>query len=200
MNNLPKAKRDQLILITIFTIAIVAALILFVGDSQSSELKRTQLKTESTRTKLSAADKLCREEPQLQQRLQDLTKELTAREAQLAPDHDTYAWLLQSLAQFLSTHRGAGITGSGVSQPEIGEANMIPKFSYKTATFHVKANGYFHDLGRFVADIESQFPYVRVQNIEMTRGSAGPNNDPEKLSSSFDIVMLMQPATPIESR
>lgn len=200
MNNLPKAKRDQLILVAIFTTAIVAALILFVSDGQRSELKRTQLKTENMRMKLNQADKLCREEPEIQQRMADLTKELTEREGQLAPDHDTYAWLLQSLAQFLSIHRGAGVTGSGISQPDIGEATMIPSFSYKSATFHVKSIGYFHDIGRFIADLETQFPYVRVQNIEMTRASVGPGADPEKLSSSFDVVMLIQPSTPIENR
>jgi hypothetical protein len=201
MNNLPKAKRDHLILVGIATVAIVAALVLFVGESQRAELKRTQLKTENIRSKLSQADKLSREEPQIQERLQTLTKQLSEREITLAPERDTYAWFLQSLTQFLSLHRGAGVTASGISQPEIGEATLLPKFSYKTATFHVKANGFFHDVGRFIADLETQFPYVRVQNVEMQHGIAGgPITDPEKLYSTFDIVMLMQPSTPIENR
>jgi hypothetical protein len=201
MNNLPKAKRDHLILVAIATVAIIAALLLFVGESQRAELKRTHLKTESTRGKLSQADKLAREEPQILERLQKVTADLSTREATLAPEHDTYAWLLQSLAQFLSLHRGAGVTAAGISQPEIGEATLIPKFAYKTATFHVKANGFFHDLGRFIADLESEFPYVRVQNVEMQRGgSSGSNGHPEKLAATFDIVMLMQPSTPVENR
>lgn len=201
MNNLPKAKRDHLILVAIATVGIISALILFVGDSQSAELKRTQLKTENIRSKLGQADKLSREEPQIQQRLQKASKDLAEREAMLAPERDTYAWFLQNLAQFISVHRGAGVTPAGISQPEIGDATLLPKFSYKTATFHVKANGYFHDVGRFIADLETQFPYARVQNVEMLRGSSGgPNSDPEKLASTFDIVMLMQPATPIENR
>ena len=201
MSNLPKTKRDHLILVAIATLAIVAALILFVGEGQRADLKRTQLKTENIRTKLNQADKLSREEPQLQERLQKVSKELSAREAGLAPERDTYAWLLQSLGQFLSLHRGAGITPAGISQPEIGEATLLPKFVYKTATFHIKANGYFHDVGRFIADLELQFPYVRVQNVEMQHGlGGGPNPDPEKLYSTFDIVMLMQPSTPVETR
>lgn len=201
MSNLPKAKRDQLILVAIAAIAIASALIVFLGEAQRGELKRTSLKTESIRGKLSQADKLSREEPEIQQRLQKVSKELAAREVLLAPERDTYAWLLQSLAQFLSLHRGAGVTPAGISQPEIGEATLIPKFSYKTATFHVKANGFFHDVGRFIADLESQFPYVRVQNVDLQRGSGGgPNADPEKLFATFDIVMLMQPSTQIENR
>lgn len=201
MNNLPKQKRDHLILIAIGTVAIIAALILFVGDSQRAELKRTQLKTENIRVKLNQADKLTREESEIRQRLQKVSKDLADRESTLVPERDTYAWFLQSLTQFLSVHRGAGVSPSGISQPEIGEAILIPKFSYKTATFHIKANGYFHDVGRFIADLESEFPYARVQNIDMQRGtSGGQNSDPEKLMSTFDIVMLMQPSTQIENR
>jgi len=198
MSNLPKAKRDHLILVAIATIGVVAALLLFVGESQRAELKRTHLKTESTRNKLSVADKLSRAEPQIQERLQKVSAELAARETALAPEHDTYSWFLQNLAQFLSLHRGAGVTAAGISQPEIGEATLIPKFVYKTATFHVKANGFFHDLGRFVADLETEFPYARVQNIEMQRGGSG--GDHEKLAATFDVVMLMQPSTPVENR
>ncbi|MDB6059119.1 MAG: hypothetical protein JWO95_2963 [Verrucomicrobiales bacterium] len=200
MNNLPKAKRDQLILIVVVTLAIIGALIFFVVDAQYSELKRTQLKTETMRAKLMQADKLSRTESDLQARLQQVIKDLSAKEAVLAPDHDTYAWLLQNIAQFLSVHRGAGVTPSGISQPDIGETTMIPKFPYKQATFHVKSSGYFHDVGRFVADLENEFPYVRVQNIEMSRVTGAPSADGEKLGVSFDLVMLMQPSTPMENR
>jgi hypothetical protein len=200
MNNLPKAKRDQLILISVFTVGIIAALIFFVMDAQRVQLKQTAVKTETMRTKLNLADKLSREEPQLTERLQNSVKSLGTREALLAPERDTYAWLLQNMAQFLSTHRGAGITPAGISQPDVTEAMLLPKFNYKAATFHVKASGFFHDFGRFVADLETEFPYVRVQNVDMVRTSGGALSDPEKLNISFDMVMLMQPSTPIENR
>lgn len=200
MNNLPKAKRDQLILVAVATLAVMGALYFFVADAQRSDLKRDQLKTETVRGKLLQADKLSRIEPDIQARLQKVSADLSAREVALAPDRDTYAWLLQNLAQFLSTHRGAGVTPAGISQPEIGESKLIPKFAYKTATFHVKASGYFHDVGRFIADMETEFPYVCIQNIEMTRASTTQSSEMEKLAVSFDLVMLMKPSTPIENR
>ncbi len=201
MNNLPKAKRDQLIIIVVFTLAIMGALIFFVVDAQNAELKRTKSKTDTVREKLLRADKLSRTESDLQVRFQKVSKELSSQEVLLAPDHDTYAWLLQTLTQFLSVHRGAGVTPAGISQPDIGEATMIPKFAYKAATFHVKGNGHFHDVGRFIADLETDFPYLRVQNIELSRASAtSSGGDIELLGASFDLVMLMQPTTPIENR
>jgi hypothetical protein len=202
MNNLPKAKRDQLILVAVVTLMAICGLMFFVADAQRSELKRNQARTESVRAKLLQADKLSRTEPDIQARLQKLTQDLGAREVLLAPNHDTYAWLLQNLAQFLSVHRGAGVTPAGISQPEVTDTKLIPKFAYKIATFHVKANGYFHDVGRFIADLETQFPYVCVQNIELSRGTGSPQSgaDAEKLNISFDLVMLMQPSTPIENR
>src|SRR3954467_1840743 len=134
MNNLPKVKRDQLILVVVITLAVIGALIFFVVDAQYSELKRTHLKTETMRAKLTQADKLSRTESDLQVRLQQVIKDLSARETVLPPDHDTYAWLLQNMAHFLSVQRGAGVPPAGISQPDIGEATMIPKFAYKQAT------------------------------------------------------------------
>ncbi|MGZ4962286.1 MAG: hypothetical protein ACXWDN_06130 [Limisphaerales bacterium] len=191
-----------MIMVVVGTLAIMGALIFFVVDAQNADLKRTKLKTDTVREKLLRADKLSRTEADLQARVQKVSKELSMREVLLAPDHDTYAWLLQTLTQFLSSHRGAGITPAGISQPDIGEATMIPKFPYKTATFHVKGNGHFHDVGRFIADLETDFPYVRVQNIEMSRAATGGTGggDVEQLGVSFDLVMLMQPSTSIENR
>jgi Tfp pilus assembly protein PilO len=200
MNNLPKVKRDQLILIAVCTVATVGALFFFVADAQRSDLKKTQDKTEYVRKKLVAADALARTEGDIKNALQENTKQLGDREAQLAPERDTYAWMLQTMSPFLADHRGAGISGSGISQPEITDAAMIPKFSYKTATFHVKSSGFFHDFGRFVSDLESTYPYVRVQNIDLAPAPVASPADAEKLTLNFEIVMLMQPSTSIESR
>lgn len=202
MNNLPKAKRDQLILVTVAALMAISGLFFFVVDAQRAELKRNQARTETVRAKLLQADNLSRMEPDIQARLEKLTKDLGAREVLLAPNRDTYAWLLQTLTQFLSVHRGAGVTPSGISQPEVTDSKVIPKFAYKSATFHIKSNGYFLDVGRFIADLETEFPYMSVQNIELSRGTGAPQPgaDVEKLNVSFDLVMLMQPSTPIESR
>jgi len=200
MNNLPKAKRDQLILVCIFTVGIIAALVLFVGDAQRSELKKTEGKTESMRSKLKQADALVRSEGKISEDLTNVMKELSSREVTLPPDHDTYAWMLQTLGEFMVSHKNAGISAAGISQPDMTETSLIPKFPYKSATFHVKGNGYFHDFGKFIADIETQFPYVRVQNVDIGRLPSGATGDADKLSVAFDIVMLMQPSTSIENR
>jgi hypothetical protein len=200
MNNLPKIKRQQLILVGIFTVGMIAALLLFVGDAQRAELKKTRGKTESIRTRLTTADAMVRSESKVSQDLTNAVKELSAREALLAPERDTYAWMLQSLGEFMAAHKGAGVTAAGISQPEVNDATLIPKFPYKAATFHVKSSGYFHDFGKFIADLETQFPYVRVQNIDIARAGNGTGADAEKLNLAFDVVMLMQPSTSIENR
>ena len=52
------------------------------------------------------------------------------------------------------------------------------------------------DFGKFVADFENAFPYMRIQNIELDpnpSSSANPSNEPEKLGFKMEIVALVNP-------
>jgi len=60
----------------------------------------------------------------------------------------------------------------------------------------LRGTAYYHDFGRFVADFENAFPYMRIQNIELDPASASaasPQQEPEKLSFRLEIVALVNP-------
>ena len=57
---------------------------------------------------------------------------------------------------------------------------------------------YFHDLGRFITDIENQFPLIRVQNLDVEPAQVLPGaaetTEKEKLSFRLELVALVKPA------
>jgi hypothetical protein len=52
--------------------------------------------------------------------------------------------------------------------------------------------GYFHDIGKFIADLENKFPHMRVVNLAIDPSNA-QGAGLEKLSFRMEIVALVKP-------
>ena len=77
-----------------------------------------------------------------------------------------------------------------------GEAvmSLLPKFPYKQVTISISGTARFHELGRFIADFENQFPTKRILNLEIVPASATKSEEKGKLSFKMDIVSLVKPS------
>jgi hypothetical protein len=193
MNKLSKEQRDQLIGIAIGTVGLMAALWWFGVKSIQHDLIVTKDKTTEMQKKLHDAETLMRSGGEIGETLTNRSDLLAKREAGLAPDRDAYAWLIKTINDFITTRKGVSI--DSFSQAEIGDVGMIPKFPYRWATFHLKGSGYYHDLGKFFADFENNFPYFRIQNPILSV-NVGPAMEAEKLSVSFDLVAPVIASSP----
>jgi hypothetical protein len=58
--------------------------------------------------------------------------------------------------------------------PEFVSAGLLTKFPYKAASFGLRVNGEFHDVGRFIANLENAYPYFRVQDIRLAPNAVKP--------------------------
>ena len=112
---------------------------------------------------------------------------LTDTEGDLASG-DLYSWTYDTLRRFKQPYR---VEIPDVGHPAIGEMDLLPSFPYKQIRFTINGTGYYHDLGRFIADFENTFPHARVVNliVEPMPGADGGN---EKLSFRMDIVALVK--------
>ena len=185
MNKLTKAQRDQLLAIAMATIMVMVALWYFGVTAMQAELVRTRQKSAEMQKKLHDAEVLMRREDEISGTLHSRSELLAKREAGLAPDRDSYAWLINTVNAFIQSRKGVNI--DTYSQPEISDIGIIPRFPYRWATFHLKGTGYYHDFGRFFADFENAFPYFRIQGLIITANS-GAGMEAEKLSVTFDLV------------
>jgi hypothetical protein len=185
MNKLSKEQREQLIGIAIGTVGLMAALWWFGVKSMQHDLAVTRQKSVEMQKKLHDAETLMHRGDEIGETLTNRSDILAKREAGLAPDRDTYAWLINTINGFIQSRKGVNI--DSYSQAEISDAGMIPKFPYRWATFHLRGSGYYHDLGKFFADFENNFPYFRIQNLNLSV-NVGPAMEPEKLSATFDLI------------
>jgi hypothetical protein len=185
MNKLSKTQRDQLLGIAAGALALMAALWYFGVTAKQKELIAARQKSATMLQQLTLAGRRIHAENEISATLHDTNMVLSNCEAGLAPERDTYIWMVNTMNNFVQTNKTVSIDPS--SQPEISEEGLIPRFPYRWATFHLRGTGYYHDIGKFFADFENQFPYFRIQNPTLSI-NAGPGAEPEKLGISFDVV------------
>ena len=72
------------------------------------------------------------------------------------------------------------------------DVTLIPAFPYKQTAISVSGTAHFHDLGRFLADLENQFPHMRVVNLSLDLNSSPTTEDQETVAFKLDIVTLVK--------
>jgi hypothetical protein len=209
MNRLSKEKRDKLVLTCIGILGALGALYTFVLGAQKAELSTIQGQTASTRAKLAKAETLNRTANMIQSNLAESRQNIEVREQDMAPPGPPFYWFLKMMDQF---RREAGLDSSfivDISQPEFIDVGLLPKFPYKAASFGLRISGGFQEIGRFIADIENEYPFFRVQNIKMSPVGIGMANSTspsesaagfspaveEKLVVELKIIVLIKPGT-----
>ena len=192
MNKLSKAKKQQLVLVLMGAAAVIAGLWYLVIQNQYTWLAGADQKTLDMRDKVGKAASLLKKAGDIESSLEADVKKLEAIEGGMASG-DIYLWIINTVNRF-NTERQVII--SDFQREILGEVGVIARFPYKAATFPVKGTGHYHELGKFIAGFENSFPFVRVQNLEMTpasRPSGTMGEDSENLSFNFEIVALVKP-------
>jgi Tfp pilus assembly protein PilO len=191
MSKLPKDKRDKIILIAMGTLVASAALWFFLISSQQTSLKKVRDEATKSREQLEAGQKTVKSQSEVKQEFEEASLALKQREAAMASPNDMYLWHIETLNRFRMNYN--------VEIPQFGREVMadvgcFPKFPYRAAIFSVRGTAYYHDLGKFLADFENAFPYVRVQNIQMEPYTSDTSASPrEKLVFKIELLTLVRP-------
>jgi Tfp pilus assembly protein PilO len=192
MKHLPKEKRDRLILLCLGTLAVMAGLYYGLITTQEKSLEEMAKKQVDQENKLQSAQRLANSTSQIQKSLEGSLSRLKAIESTMASG-DMYSWIILTVNSFKENYRVDIPQFSREVQTEVG---MFGRFPYRAVVFHLRGTAFYHDFGRFVADFENAFPYMRLQNLEMepiVASTANAQNDQEKLAFKFEIVALINP-------
>ena len=206
MNKLSKDKRDKLILVCIGIVAVLGVLYTFVLGSQKNKLATIRSQISGAQSKLHKAEAALRTAETIEASLAQNQQQVDARQEKMAPQGQYYYWFLKLIDQFRKDEKLDNSFIVDITQPEIAEVDLLPSFPYKSASFGLRVNGQFHDVGRFVADLENTFPYFRVQNLRLSPQApgaaatsvAGTSTTPAtgtegKLVAELRIVTLVKP-------
>jgi len=192
MSKLSKDKRDKIILVTLVTAAASAAIWLLVIKPQNETLKNARAEVIKSRDQLKRGQTALTTQAQINASYENATEKLKHRESGMAAPNDMYSWLIQTLNSFRAGYR-VDIPQFGRELPS--EVGIFPQFPYRAALFNVRGSAFYHDFGRFLADFENAFPYIRVQNIELDAAtdSGVSRESGEKLNFKMELLTLVRP-------
>jgi hypothetical protein len=201
MSKLPKDKRNKIILVVAGTLLVSVGLWVTMVNPLRTNLKRAVAESAEARARLTAGQRTLASWVQVSNDVAAAQARLLAAEETMASG-DLYVWMIQTMNRFKASQQ--------VDIPQIGketrcEVGVLPAFPYQAAAFAVRGTGFYNDIGKFVADFENAFPYMRVQNLELepvgaakkTDGaSAGNVGDDETLQFRMEIVTMIKPVAP----
>ena len=117
-----------------------------------------------------------------------MTTQLAYEERDM-PSGDLYLTLVNTIRKFNENYavQISQFTPNGADTA----VNLLPRFPYRQVTVSISGAGHYHDLGKFVADFENQFPTSRILNLDLSPASVTAADDKEKLTFKMDIVSLV---------
>jgi Tfp pilus assembly protein PilO len=192
VNKLSKTKKQQIVLVVLGVFAVIAGLWYLVIQNQYTTLATVQKKTQEMKEKVAKGEILLKKSDEIEATLDTESKNLETIENGMATG-DIYLWNINTINHFNSTNNTPRITFLDFQREILADVGVIPKFPYKAAIFPLKGTGYYHEVGKFIADFENNFPYIRVQNLELSPLAKAGASDAEKLNFKFEIVALIKP-------
>ena len=194
MKGLSKDKRDRLILVVVGTLAITIGIWYGLITQQRKALDRIADRAREQEQKVSNGQRLVASSGDLQQSVEKANAKLRSVEQSMASG-DMYSWIILTVNKFRADRQ---VDIPQFSREVTTEVGVLPRFPYRAALFNVRGTAFYHDFGKFVADFENTFPFLRVQNVELepaSSSSATQTPDAEKLAFKMEIVALINPMT-----
>ncbi|MCX6911504.1 MAG: hypothetical protein NT167_00290 [Verrucomicrobia bacterium] len=190
LSKLPKEKLNRLILVILATLIAIAGLYFGLIRRQNESLVRLAQQQAAAAKKLQVIRDAIHRADQIKAQLDEAKTTLTAAESDIASG-DLYAWVIDWLRQYKAPYKVEIPQFSQLGAP--ADVNLLPRFPYKQTTLTVAGTAHYHDLGRFLSDLENQFPHVRLLNLSLDVNAVSPSVEPETLTFKLDIVTLAKP-------
>jgi hypothetical protein len=168
---------------------------MFISPQRSAMAERRS-KLTAAEEALKKAERLAGRGHEIETEVDKLAAQLTALEQQMAQG-DLYSWIIRTMTSFQGNHN---VTMPNYNPPSVGPMDVFPDFPYETASYAFRGYGHFHDIGKFIADLENRFPFASIRNLELDASgisTATSGDDAEKIGFRFDFVTLVKPTTPL---
>jgi Tfp pilus assembly protein PilO len=189
MSWLPKnqQKRNQLFMALGATVVIIGGMYFGLIRPQYAKMDQIRKDTAEAGDTLKANKQVIDAANKSASELTDLASSLANEESDMATG-DVYVWTIDTMRHFKLNYR---VDVPEIGQPVVGDVDILAHFPYRQLKFTIRGTGYYHDIGKFIADFENKYPHMRVLNLDLQPIGAGT----EKLGFSMDIVALVKSAS-----
>jgi hypothetical protein len=188
MNNVSREKKSQMVLVAMMATTVCCGLYFGVIQSQSDRIKAMNKRRDEMAEKLTKAERAMKNKKALEVELAARRTELEDIERTMATG-DLYSWIIGTMSR-RATRFEINIPTYG--RETIGEMGIIPGFPYKAATFLIRGTGTFENFGRFLAELENDRPFFRVQNLDLSPAVA-VGGEEYQIQFSFELVVPVRP-------
>jgi Tfp pilus assembly protein PilO len=190
MKRLPPAKRNQLIMVVAATIIAVSLVFFLMISPQKEKNEILGVKIRTEKDKLQTIKNALKKTEDIASSLTEISLQLNHAEDDVASG-DVYAWTYDALRRFKAAYH---VDIPNIAQPSVTDVDLLPGFPYRQVKVTLAGTAFYHDLGKFIADLENTFPHMRVVNLSIEPASMTGVNS-ERLSFRVDVIALVKPNT-----
>jgi Tfp pilus assembly protein PilO len=187
MNRLSPAKRNELILVILGTLTLLALVYMFLISPEKSEITRKSVEIKKSYQELEDITTTIKKSSEMAATYADVSNRLAQAETDVASG-DIYQWTYDTIRRFKSSYH---LDIPSLGQPSSSDVDLMPGMAYRQVKLTLTGTGFYHDLGKFTADFENTFPHMRLVNLGL-EPSPGPNA-PDRLSFHMDVIALVKP-------
>lgn len=193
MKRLSPDKRNKLILVVMATLALIGLVYFFLIGPQNEQNRILATKTSDELSSLDHIKKTIKQADATATTADDIAVVLSRAEDDTAKG-DVFAWTYDTIRQFKGNRH---IEINTIGQPVQSDVDILANFPYKQIKFQIIGTGYYHDLGKFVADLENKFPHMRIVTLSIDGGGSPGSSDAasEKLSFRMEVAALVKPTS-----
>jgi hypothetical protein len=193
MISLTDHEKQQLTIVTLATVAVLALFWHFVIRNQAALIQQTQERMRELAMESVANRALAERRESYQQRLETTSNQLQQLETNL-PAGDVFRWQWRTF----SNPKTKGVTVISIEPPKLLEPITPNSTNYHTVSFGMSGKATYHDFGRFLADTENQFSHARLQRLELepTMPDALDSADARKLLFQIELITLSKSPPP----
>ena len=184
-------KRLLILLMGAFVIASGLVWFFLVQGPRATLTKQRQARSDA-QTALDKSRKQMNDAARSKAALEASQRRLDDIESKM-PAGDPYRWLVKAFGEFPAASH---VSIANIEAPHVSESTIYPKVPYKAATFAVSGTGFYHEFGTFLAELENEFPHMRVRRLELTPAYPGESDaaEGEKLNFHVELTVLFKPA------
>jgi hypothetical protein len=189
MSSSTKEKREKVILAVLMSLAAATGIWYGLLEPQRAALKHKGKLLAETQGKLQMVQRELRLTPSFKSYMETARRDIEDMEARM-PSGDVYRWAIRSLMNLQSNH----VEIANVEPPRLGDSSILPKVPYRAAVLSVNGTAYYHDFGKFLANLENSFPHVRLQRLELEPQQFGEASgaSQEQLNFKLELIALVK--------
>lgn len=190
MKNLSKDKKDALILTVMGTVFYCVFALQFFVTGQKKRIENYSKEVGKLEKKVSDLNRLTSKSDMINRDFNTAEAKLEKLEEYMISG-DPFTWMISRMQEFRNGHKEVFFS---FSRPSLDQTSIFPDLGFEVMRFPVSGKATYHDLGSFIADLESKNPFFRVEKLSMSQKNGVPpvaGASTEVLDFYFELVAML---------